>query len=40
MKIVWKTNKRVEIYIVVRIFEVPLQISISLLLDQKLEATA
>ncbi|MEH3539067.1 DUF2586 family protein, partial [Enterobacter roggenkampii] len=40
VKIVWKTNKRVEIYIVVRIFEVPLQISISLLLDQKLEATA
>ena len=40
VKIVWKTNKRVEIYIVVRIYEVPLQISISLLLDQKLEATA
>lgn len=40
VKIVWKTSKRVEIYIVVRIFEVPLQISISLLLNQTVEAVA
>lgn len=38
--IVWKTKKHVEIYIVVRTFEVPLQISISLLLDQNTEAIA
>ena len=40
VKIVWKTKKHVEIYIVLRPYEVPLQISISLLLDQSLEATA
>lgn len=40
VSIVWKTKKQVEIYIVVRTYEVPLQISISLLLDQSLEASA
>lgn len=40
VKIVWKTRKHVEIYIVLRPFEVPLQISISLLLDQTVEASA
>ncbi|HED3853629.1 TPA: DUF2586 family protein [Enterobacter soli] len=40
VKIVWKTKKQVEIYIVIRIGEVPLQISISLLLDQTLEESA
>lgn len=40
VQIVWKTKKRVEIYIVLRPYEVPLQISVSLLLDQTLEASA
>ncbi|WP_024549876.1 DUF2586 domain-containing protein [Siccibacter turicensis] len=40
VKIVWKTSKHVEIYIVLRPYEVPLQISISLLLDKTLEASA
>lgn len=40
VKIVWKTKKAVEIYIVVRTYEMPLQISISLLLDQTTETTA
>lgn len=40
VKIVWKTKKHVEIYIVVRPYEVPLQISISLVLDQTVEASA
>ncbi|EOW6671119.1 DUF2586 domain-containing protein [Cronobacter dublinensis] len=40
VSIVWKTKKQVEIYIVVRTYEVPLQISISLVLDQGLEASA
>ncbi|EKM0375501.1 DUF2586 family protein [Cronobacter sakazakii] len=40
VSIVWKTRKQVEIYIVVRTYEVPLQISISLVLDQSLEASA
>ncbi|EKY3112508.1 DUF2586 family protein [Cronobacter sakazakii] len=40
VSIVWKTKKQVEIYIVVRTYEVPLQISISLVLDQSLEASA
>ena len=38
--IVWKNKKAVDIYIVVRTWEVPLQITISLLLDASLEATA
>ena len=38
--IVWKNKKAVEIYIVVRTWEVPLQITISLLLDASLEAAA
>lgn len=40
VKIVWKTKKHVEIYIVVRLYEMPLQISISLLLDQTTETAA
>lgn len=40
VKIVWKSKKHVEIYIVVRLYEVPLQISISLLLDQTTETSA
>lgn len=40
VSIVWKSKKAVEIYIVVRTWEVPLQITISLLLDASLEATA
>ncbi|EMC4188865.1 DUF2586 domain-containing protein [Cronobacter sakazakii] len=40
VSIVWKTKKQVEIYIVVRTYEMPLQISISLVLDQSLEASA
>jgi hypothetical protein len=40
VQIVWKTKKHVEIYIVVRLYEVPLQITISLLLDQTTEASA
>ena len=40
VKIVWKTRKHVEIYIVLRPFDVPLQISVSLLLDQTVEASA
>lgn len=40
VSIVWKTKKAVEIYIVVRTYEVPLQITISLLLDASLEAAA
>lgn len=40
VQIVWKTKKHVEIYIVVRTYEVPLQITISLLLDQNTEASA
>jgi len=40
VQIVWKTKKYVEIYIVLRPYEVPLQISVSLLLDQTLEASA
>ena len=40
VQIVWKTKKHVEIYIVVRTYEMPLQISISLLLDQATEASA
>ncbi|EMW0834324.1 DUF2586 family protein [Enterobacter roggenkampii] len=38
--IVWKNKKAVEIYLVVRTWEVPLQITISLLLDASLEAAA
>lgn len=38
--IVWKNKKAVDIYVVVRTWEVPLQITISLLLDASLEATA
>jgi hypothetical protein len=38
--IVWQNKKAVSIYMVVRTYEVPLQISISLLLDSSLEATA
>ncbi|PPS50408.1 DUF2586 domain-containing protein [Citrobacter braakii] len=40
VQIVWKSKKHVEIYIVVRLYEVPLQISISLLLDQTTETAA
>lgn len=40
VQIVWKSKKHVDIYIVVRPYEVPLQISISLLLDQNTEASA
>lgn len=40
VQIVWKTKKHVEIYIVVRLYEVPLQITISLLLDQTTETSA
>ena len=40
VQIVWKSKKHVEIYIVVRLYEVPLQISISLLLDQTTETSA
>ena len=40
VSIVWKSKKAVEIYIVVRTWEVPLQITISLLLDASLEAAA
>lgn len=40
VSIVWKSKKVVEIYIVVRTWEVPLQITISLLLDASLEAVA
>ncbi|MGE6980732.1 DUF2586 domain-containing protein [Kluyvera intermedia] len=38
--IVWKNKKAVDIYIVVRTYEVPLQITINLMLDASLEATA
>lgn len=38
--IVWKSKKAVDIYIVVRTYEVPLQITISLVLDASLEAAA
>ena len=38
--IVWKNKKAVDIYIVVRTYEVPLQITINLMLDDSLEATA
>ncbi|AHF77575.1 Tail sheath protein [Sodalis praecaptivus] len=38
--IVWKSKKAVDIYLVVRTYEVPLQITISLLLDASLEASA
>ena len=38
--IVWKNKKTVDIYLVVRTLEVPLQITISLLLDASLEAAA
>lgn len=38
--IVWKSKKAVDIYIVVRTYEVPLQITINLMLDASLEATA
>lgn len=38
--IVWKSKKTVEIYIVVRTYEVPLQITINLMMDASLEATA
>jgi hypothetical protein len=38
--IAWKSKKSVNIYIVVRTYEVPLQISISLLLDPNLEVAA
>ncbi|ENJ6266284.1 DUF2586 family protein, partial [Salmonella enterica] len=40
VSIVWKSKKAVDIYIVVRTYEVPLQITISLLLDASLEAAA
>lgn len=40
VKIVWKSKKHVEIYIVVRLYEVALQISISLMLDQTTETNA
>lgn len=40
VSIVWKNKKSVEIYIVVRTWEVPLQISISLVLDASLESAA
>jgi len=38
--IVWKNKKAVDIYIVVRTYEVPLQITINLLLDASLENAA
>ncbi|EHM47024.1 DUF2586 domain-containing protein [Yokenella regensburgei] len=38
--IVWKNKKTVDIYIVVRTYEVPLQITINLLLDASLEGAA
>lgn len=38
--IVWKNKKTVDIYIVVRTYEVPLQITINLLLDSSLEVSA
>ena len=38
--IVWKSKKAVDIYIVVRTYEVPLQITINLMMDASLEATA
>lgn len=38
--IVWKSKKAVDIYIVVRTYEMPLQITISLLLDASLEANS
>ncbi|MGO0180019.1 DUF2586 domain-containing protein, partial [Citrobacter freundii] len=38
--IVWKNKKTVDIYLVVRTWEVPLQITISLLLDASLEGAA
>ncbi|BBV64720.1 phage tail protein [Klebsiella sp. STW0522-44] len=38
--IAWKSKKAVDIYIVVRTYEVPLQITINLMLDASLEATA
>ena len=38
VSIVWKTKKSVEIYIVIRTYEVPLQITIGLMLDASLEA--
>lgn len=38
--IVWKNKKAVDIYIVVRTYEVPLQITISLLLDASLETNS
>jgi hypothetical protein len=40
VSIVWKNKKAVEIYMVLRTYEVPLQITISLLLDASLEASA
>ncbi len=40
VSIVWKTTKAVDIYIVVRIYETPLTITISLLLDASLENAA
>lgn len=40
VSIVWKNTKAVDVYIVVRIFETPLQITISLLLDASLENAA
>lgn len=36
--IVWKTRKKVEIYVVIRPFEMPLEITINLMLDASLEA--
>lgn len=38
VSILWKTKKSVEIYIVIRTYEVPLQITIGLMLDASLEA--
>lgn len=38
--IVWKSKKAVDIYIVVRTYEVPLQITINLMLDASLETAA
>ncbi|GEC67515.1 hypothetical protein RTE01_21500 [Raoultella terrigena] len=37
MTIVWKTRKKVEVYVVIRPYEMPLEITINLMLDASLE---
>lgn len=40
VKITWRTSTKVEIYLVIRTYECPKGITVSLMLDNSLEATA